>query len=443
MRRKDKIKLNAYMTFTGNHFAAWRDPNSTTGLQLAHYAQLAKAAEEAKMDAVFLADGVSVPLDNPTAASRNAHNGVRPFEPVTLLSALSAVTSHIGLIATASTSFYEPYNLARLFGSLDNLSGGRAGWNLVTSADPFSALNFGLVDQPDHGERYVRAEEFADIVLGLWDSFEEDSFPRNRETGVYLDLDKVHMLNHHGKYYRVRGPLNLPRSPQGHPVVVQAGASEPGRQLAARTAEAIFSAHDKTADAVAFYSDLKGRMPAFGREADDMKIMTGFLPVIGSTQSEAEDRYARLQDLIDPEIGVDRLSNLLGGIDLRGYPIDGPLPDMPETNREKSRQALMVEMARRDNLTIRQLYQRVMGSSGHFQVIGTPEQIADAMEERFEAYGTDGFNVMSPVFPGDLLTFTTTVVPVLVRRGLFRSEYEGTTLRNHLGLKKPGNRFAA
>lgn len=440
--RPDKMKLNAYMTFTGNHMAAWRDPDSSTGVSFAHYLELARAAENAHMDAVFLADGVSVPLETPEASARLAHNGVRPFEPITLLAALSSLTKHIGLISTASTSFYEPYNVARLYNSLDNLSGGRAGWNLVTSSDPFSALNYGLSTQTLHADRYERAEEFVDVVLGLWDSFEEDSFPRDREAGIYMDLEKLHMLQHKGKHFSVRGPLNLPRSPQGHPVVVQAGASEAGKQLAARTAEAVFSAHDTNEAAVAFYKDLKARMAAFGRDPDQLKVMTGFLPVVGRTQAEAEDRFAKLQALIPQEVGIDRLQHWLGGVDLSGHDVDGPLPDLPETNREKSRQQLLIDMARRENLTIRDLYMRVVGSLGHFQVIGSVEQVADAMQERFEAYGTDGFNVMSPVFPGDLLAFTTMVVPELKRRGLFRQAYEGTTLRDNLGLRKPANRFA-
>jgi FMN-dependent oxidoreductase (nitrilotriacetate monooxygenase family) len=413
------------------------------GVHFENYIELAQLAEAAKFDTIFFADGVGVRLKDIEAASRKAHSGVYPFEPITLLSALSAVTKHIGLIATASTSYSDPFNLARQFSSLDHLSGGRAGWNLVTSSDPDAAFNFGHESHILHADRYERAEEFADVVLGLWDSWEDDAFPRDREAGVYFDKDKLHVLDHKGKHFKVRGPLNTPRTPQGHPVVVQAGASEPGKELAARTAEAIFAAQITLDEAVGFYADVKGRMAKYGRDQDELKIMPGIFPVVAPTQAEAEDKFAQLQDLIQPIVGLNMLAGLSGGLDLSQYDIDGPLPDaVPETNAGKSRQSLLLDLARRENLTIRQLYLRIAGARGHWQVVGTPQHIADQLEERFEARGADGFNVMAPIMPGGLKDFIDLVVPELRRRGLFRTEYEGATLRENLGLKRPTNRFA-
>ncbi|ACB95473.1 LLM class flavin-dependent oxidoreductase [Beijerinckia indica] len=440
-RRKEQIKLGAFLLFTGHHVAAWRHPKAQADTEFQDYVKLAKLAEAAKFDAVFFADGVGVRLDDIEAASRKAHNGANPFEPITLLSALAAVTETIGLIATASTSFSDPYNLARQFASLDRLSGGRAGWNLVTSSDAGAAPNFGHDAHIPHAERYERATEFADVVLGLWDSWEDDAFIRDRESGHYFDKDKLHVLNHSGKHFKVRGPLNIPRSPQGHPVVVQAGASEAGKELAARTAEAIFAAQITLDEAVTYYADVKSRLAKYGRSPEDLKILPGVHPVIGRTESEAREKFEELQSLIQPEVGLNLLAGLSGGIDLSQYPLDGPLPELPETNGGKSRQTLLLDLARRENLSIRQLYLRIAGARGHWQLVGTPEQIADQLEERFENYGADGFNLMSPITPGGLSDFIELVVPELRRRGLFRSEYEGRTLRENLGLKRPPNRF--
>lgn len=442
-RRKDQIKLGAFLLFTGHHVAAWRHPEASVGTEFEHYLELAKFAEAAKFDTIFFADGVAARLKDVNAASRKAHNGIYPFEPITLLSALASVTRNIGLIATASTSFSDPFNLARQFGSLDRLSGGRAGWNLVTSSDPEAAFNFGHDTQVPHADRYDRAEEFADVVLGLWDSWEDDAFPRDRKSGRYFDPEKLHRLNHKGRHFKVRGPLNIPPSPQGRPVVVQAGASEPGKELAARTAEAIFAAQITLDEAIAYYADVKGRLGKYGRSHDDLKILPGIFPVVGRSEAEAQDKFEALQSLIQPEVGLNLLSQLTG-VDLSSYPLDGPVPpNPPATNAGKSRQELVLDLAHRENLTIRQLYLRIAGARGHWQVVGTPTHIADVMEERFENYGADGFNIMAPIMPGGLADFITLVVPELRRRGLFRTEYEGTTLRENLGLKRPVNRFSA
>lgn len=441
-RRKDQIKLGAFLLFTGHHVAAWRHPRASVGIEFENYLELARLAEAAKFDAIFFADGVAARLKDVEAASRKAHSGIYPFEPITLLSALSSVTRNIGLIATASTSFSDPFNLARQFASLDRLSGGRTGWNLVTSSDPDAAYNFGHDEQILHADRYERAEEFADVVLGLWDSFEDDTFIRDRQSGRYFDPSKLHRLDHSGRHFKVRGPLNIPRSPQGRPVLVQAGASEPGKELAARTAEAIFAAQITLEEAVAFYADVKGRLARFGRSHDDLKILPGIFPVVSRTESEAQEKFESLQALIQPEVGLNLISQL-SGVDLSAYPLDGPVPaNPPATNAGKSRQALVLDLARRENLTIRQLYLRIAGARGHWQVVGTPVQIADVLEERFENYGADGFNIMAPLMPGGLADFIELVVPELRRRGLFRTEYEGATLRENLGLKRPANRFA-
>lgn len=437
-RRTDQLRLGAFLYPSGHHIAAWRHPDTqaNAGIDFRHYVALARAAEAAKFDLIFLADGVGTRGDDVAFLSRTAHSYQAQFEPITLLSALAAVTERIGLVGTASTSFNEPYHVARKFASLDHISGGRAGWNLVTSSSEYEALNFNRDHHFAHAERYQRAEEFADVVTGLWDSWDDDAFLYDKVGGQFYDPSRRHVLGHKGAHFSVRGPLNVARSPQGHPVVVQAGSSEPGKELAARSGEVVFTAQQTLADAVAFYADLKGRLARYGRAPDDLKIMPGVFPVVGRSESEAREKFEALQSLIDPVVGLALVSGLTG-VNLSGYPLDGPIPELQATNGSKSRQALMLDLARREQLTIRQLYQRVAGARGHWQVIGTPGQIADALEERFLAHGADGFNVMAPILPGGLTDFIELVLPELRRRNLFRSEYAGTTLREHLGLRRP------
>lgn len=443
MSRRSQISLGAFLMQTGHHIAGWRHPGATAdaGSNFRHYVELAKLAEAAKFDAVFLSDSSGVRSTHLQSLGRTARTDF--FEPVTLLSALAAVTERIGLIATVSTSFHEPYNVARKFASLDQISGGRAGWNLVTSSGGTEAQNFNRTELPDHASRYARAAEFHDVVLGLWDTWDEDSFVRDKASGVYVDTDKLHVLNHHGEHFQVRGPLNVNRSPQGRPVVVQAGASEAGRALAAKTAEVIFVAHQTLDEAKTFYADIKGRLAAHGRQPDDVKIMPGIFPVVGRSQAEAEDKFAQLQSLVDPVVGVALLSTVIGGIDLSGYDVDGPIPVLPETNGPKSRQHLLLDLARRDGLSIRELYLRIAGARGHQQVVGTPETIVDQLQQWFEEAGADGFNIMAPYFPGGLVEFIDLVLPELRRRGLFRTEYTGHTLRDHLGLRRPVSAYAS
>ena len=439
MAERSQLRLGAFLYPTGHHIAAWRHPDAQAdaGSNFAHYVELAQLAERGKFDLIFMADGVGTRGTDIEALSRTATRYVAQFEPITLLSALAAVTRNIGFVATASTSYNEPYHIARKFASLDHISGGRAGWNLVTSSSEHEAHNFGRDEHYAHGERYERAEEFADVVTGLWDTWEEGAFPRDKQSGLYFDPDKQHVLNHKGKFFKVRGPLNVARSPQGHPVLVQAGSSEPGKELAARTAEVVFTAHQTFEDARTFYADLKGRLRKYGRHADDLKVMPGIFPVVGLTIAEAEEKFEQIQELIHPVVGLALLSGMTGGVDLSAYPLDGPVPALPETNASKSRQRLLLDLAHRENLTIRQLYLRIAGARGHRQIVGTPAQIADEMQHWFTGGAADGFNIMPPHLPVGLRDFVDLVLPELRRRGLFRNEYEGTTLRQNLGLRTP------
>jgi FMN-dependent oxidoreductase (nitrilotriacetate monooxygenase family) len=435
--RQDTLRLGAFFYATGHHIAGWRHAASEAdgGLVLERYVGWARRAEAAQFDLIFLEDGTGIrdmDLRSSERTARSTH-----FEPVTLLSALAAVTTRIGLVATTSTSFNEPYNVARRFASLDHISGGRAGWNLVTSATDAEAANFGGDRIAQHADRYARAEEFVDVVLGLWNTWDDDAVIIDRASGQFSKPDGFRPLNHRGQHFDVRGPLNISRTPQGQPVLVQAGSSGPGKNLAARTAEVVFTANQTLDEAVAFYGDLKERVAQFGRRPEDLKIMPGLLPVVGRTESEARAKFDELQNLIDPVVGLALLGRMIGGYDLSGFDPDGPVPDLPETDGGKSRQQLMFDLARREGLTLRALYLRIAGARGHAQIVGTPAQIADEMEERFRAGGADGFNIMPATLPGGLDDFIALVLPELRRRGLFRSAYEGRTLREHLGSRPP------
>ena len=359
------------------------------------------------------------------------------FEPMTLLPALAAVTERLGLIATGSTTYEEPFHVARRFASLDHISGGRAAWNVVTTSNPNASLNFGIDEQMEHDERYSRAREFYDVVTGLWDSWADDAFIRDVESGVYFDPEKMRTLDHKGKYFSVRGPLNIGRPVQGWPVIVQAGASEAGRQLAAETAEAIFASARTLADGQAFYADVKGRMEKLGRDPDHLKVLPGCLVVVGDTTEEAKEKRAVLDSGVHYESSVAALSIALG-TDASIFDPDGPLPDVPETNTSQSGRERAIKLAREENLTVRQLAQRLGGYSG-LAMVGTPQTIADQMEEWLMERGCDGFNIMFPYLPEGLDDFVDRVVPVLQKRGLFRTEYEGVTLRENLGLPRPEN----
>lgn len=436
-----RMRLGAFLTATGQHVAAWRHPGvlADMGTNLAAYIDVAKTAERGKFDMMFLADNAGVwqrDIDSRGHSSRAAY-----FEPITLLSALASHTTRLGLVATMTASFTEPYNVARLYASLDHLSGGRAGWNLVTSANGAEALNFGYDEHMQHAERYDRAREFAQVVLGLWDSWADDAFLLDKESGRYFDPDRLHVLKHIGQHFKVRGPLNVPRSPQGRPVLVQAGSSEAGIDLAAETAEVVFTAQALMSEARTFYQTVKQRAAAFGRDPETIKIMPGLSPVVGRTRSDAHDKFDELQQMIQPEIGLPFVSAMVGGFDLSSYDPDGPLPELPETNLGKGRQRLVIDTAIRENLTIRQLWMRVAGARGHQIVIGTAQDVADRMEEWFTGGAADGFNIMPQTLPGALNDFVELVIPELQRRGLFRCEYDGRTLRENLGLPRPPNQY--
>lgn len=429
---------------TGHHIAAWRHPlaEADAGHNIDHYRHLAQEAERGLFDLVFVADspaGWDGDRD-PEIRARVSHSA--HFEPVTLWAALSQVTEHVGFVATASTTYEDPYLLARKFASLDHISKGRAAWNVVTTGADVSK-NFSIPGHPAHANRYERAEEFVDLVLDLWDSYEDDALVIDKDSGIFLDPSKVHAIDHRGQVFAVAGPLNVARSPQGRPVVVQAGASEPGRRLAARTAEAIFTANQTLADAQAFYADVKGRLPALGRRAEDLVIMPGIFPVLGGTEAEAKKNYDQIQSLVHPVIAWSILKQYYVGVDLSAFSLDDKAPPLPQdTELNKSRLKLVSDLAAR-GLTLRELYLSLATARGHRTVVGTPEQVADAIEEWFTQDAADGFNIMPPVLPTALTDFVDQVVPILQRRGLYRTSYAGKTLRENLGLERPANRFVS
>jgi alkanesulfonate monooxygenase len=428
-----QMKLGLFVRPVGHHVASWRHPDShiDAGVNFKRFVEMAKTGERGRFDMLFSADSITAWTTQEEGLHRMHY--VAWIEPFALMAALASVTQHIGLVCTATTTYEEPYALARKFASLDLISEGRAGWNLITSGNATEAQNFGRVAHPPKTERYRRAREFAEVVAGLWNSWDDDAFIRDRESGVFFERDKMHVLNHEGKYFSVRGPLNVARSPQGQPVLVQAGASDEGMELAAETAEVVFAAQTRLDGAQGFYAGVKGRMAKYGRDPDHLKILPGLAVTVGRTEDEAKEKYQRMLDFIHPDVGLALLSRRMG-FDLKGYPLDGPLPELPKNDVVASRSDIMVEMAKRENLTIRQLYQRFAGARGHLEIAGTPAQIVDRMQEWFENHACDGFNVLVPYFPGGLDDFVDQVIPELQRRGLFRTEYESTTLRGNLGL---------
>jgi len=434
-----QLHLGAFMRPVSIHTAWWRHPGSypDANFNFAHLKRFAQKLEAGKFDAFFMADHLAV-LNMPINALMRSAT-VTSFDPMILLPALAACTDRLGLIATGSTTFEEPYLVARRFASLDHLSNGRAAWNVVTTSNPDSALNFGRETHMEHAERYRRAREFIDVVKGLWDSWADDAFIRDVENGVYFDPARLHVLDHHGTYFNVRGPLNVARPVQGHAVIVQAGASNDGRQLAAETAEMVFAAGGPIESAQEYYHDVKTRARAADRNPDLIKIMPGALVIVGDTDAEAQCKKDHLDSLVHPDSGIASLSIALG-TDASKFDLDGPLPDIPETNQSKSGRERVLARARRDNPTVRDLA-KALGAYGGLSIVGTPKTIADTMERWLHERACDGFNVMFPSVPQGLDEFVDRVVPELQRRGLFRREYEGRTLRDHLGLPRPANRF--
>lgn len=425
-----QMHLGAFALATGHHVAGWRLSQSYGNAEsLPLLMEIARTAERGKFDLLFLADALNT--------SPNMHPSmVVRLEPLTLLAALSAVTSRLGLAATASTTYSEPYNLARMFASLDHISGGRAGWNVVAGAFPDAATNFARQEHPPHAERYEIASEFVDVVKGLWDSWEDDALVLEKETGKFIDPAKMHVLNHKGKHFTVKGPLNISRPPQGYPVIIQAGASDAGRDVAASIAEIVFAVLQDFDTAKSFRDDMRRRAEAKGRDPDTMKIMPGVCPIVGDSEKDARAKLGALCEQADPASALRVLSERLGH-DLSSYDLDAPVPDLPPSGMMQGHAVTLSAMAKRDNLTLRELRDFTASAQGHRLLLGTPEQIADGLEEWFVGGAADGFNVMPPYFPGALTDFVDHVVPILQKRGLFRTEYEGTTLRQHLGLSRP------
>lgn len=435
-----KLHLTAFMRPVSLHTGAWRYPGAypDANFNLTHIKSFIQKLEAAKFDAFFMADHLAV-LNMPVEALKRSHT-VTSFEPFTLLSALSQVTEKIGLAATASTTYDEPYHIARRFASLDHLSNGRAAWNIVTTGNPESAKNFGQDEHMEHSNRYKRAREFYDVVTGLWDSFADDAFIRDQKSGVYFDPEKMHVLDHKGDDLQVRGPLNIARPVQGWPVIVQAGQSDPGRQLAAETAELVFCSPKDIVGAKALYDDIKGRTEAAGRERDSIKILPAAFIVIGDSLEDARSKRLKLDSLVHYDSAISSLSIALG-TDASSFDPDSPLPtDLPETNASKTSREGVLKLAESEKLTVRQLAQRYGGYSG-LAFVGTPESIAEEMGQWLEEGASDGFTVVLPFLPQGLDDVVERLVPELQQRGLFRKDYEGTTLREHLGLKRPENRF--
>jgi FMN-dependent oxidoreductase (nitrilotriacetate monooxygenase family) len=439
---KRLMRMGIFFNATGHHVASWRHPRSRAdeGVHFKSYVDMSRTAERAKFDMIFFADTPAVRVAKMDGLSRSAQY-VANFEPLTLVSALAAVTSNIGLTCTASTTYNEPYNIARKFASLDHISGGRAGWNIVTTAQPAAERNFGLDGQSwTHAGRSERAREFVRVVRGLWDSWDDDAFARDKESGLFFHPEKLHTLDHKGKYFSVKGPLNIPRPPQGHPVLVQAGSSDDGRDFAAEFADAIFTGHVSLEAAKKYADDLRTRAVEFGRDPSQVVLMPGISTVVGRTESEAREKQDELDSLMHPVVAREILGTVLGEVDLTPYDMDGPLP--PEEmlpvarNASQSGRSKWFDMCRNEGLTIRQLAQRAAHGRGKSAIIGSAKQVADHMQEWFETGAADGFNIQAPYQPGAFDDFVELVVPELQKRGLMRKEYDGPTLRDQLGLPR-------
>ncbi len=432
----NEMKLGMFYWPCGHHIAAWRHPDSVpnSGSNMPHIIELAQTAERGLFDMFFMADSVSFWRGELDAMTHDSYGTW--IEPFTLMGAIAQHTKHLGVVCTATTTYDQPFSLARRFASLDLVSDGRAGWNLVTSGNRSEAESFGPEEHMEKSQRYKRAKEFAHVVRGLWNSWGKDVFIRDRESGVYFDKNKLQILKHDGEFFKIKGPINVPPSPQGEPVMVQAGASDDGRELAAETAEVIFGAQQTISGAKEFYADVKQRMHAFGRKPEDLKVMPGLLVCVAESHEEAVRKYEYLQDLIDPITGLQLLSKRLD-YDVSGFSIDGPLPEIPRNKTSSTRVDLFIEIARRENLTIKDLYRRVAGARGHYEIIGSPIEVADLMEEWVADGACDGFNIMPPVFPSSLHDFIDLVIPELQRRGIYRTGYDGNTLRENLGLTRP------
>ena len=437
-----EMKLGLFIRPTGHHIASWRHPNAygDANENFDRFVDMARTAERGLFDMLFSADTNTAWTTVDSALNRQHYSAW--LEPYTLLSALAPLTKHIGLVCTRSTSFDAPYTVARMFATLDLISGGRSGVNVVTTGNGRSALNYSQEEHLAKPERYEIAEEFVDVLKGLWDSWDADAFVRDRETSTFFEWDRMHMLNHKGKHFQVEGPLNVPRSPQGQPVIVQAGASEDGRELAARSADVIFGASQSIEIAQAFYADVKARLARYGRLPGDLKILPGLSVTVAPTEAEAQAKFDELQELIHPDHGLAFLSRRIGH-DLTAMDPDMPMPDLSAVDDVGTRSGQMLDLAKREKWTLRQLYQHFAAARGHMLLIGTPSMVVDSMQEWFENGACDGFNVIPSMFPDEFESFVDLVVPELQRRGLYRTSYQGKTLRDLLDLRVPESRYAA
>ena len=424
-----QMHLGVFVLGSGNHSAGWRHEGAfTSHMELPVMQEIARISERGKFDLLFISDSMAMdPTDHPSFLCR--------FEPTTLITALAACTTRVGLGATVSTSFSEPFNVARIFASIDHLSAGRAAWNVVTSSNAKAALNFNLDEHIEHELRYARANEFVDVVRGLWDCWDDGAIVADKITGRYIDADKVRPLNHRGRFFKVRGPLNMARCPQGRPVIIQAGGSPSGLELAARTADVVFSVVQELAPAKIAYADLKGRMAKYGRSPDEIAVLPGVMPIVGDSDAEAREKLAKLQSWITPTNAKTLVASRIG-YDVSDYPLDGPVPPPPAALNSRTFPAVLYEMAKRENMTLRDLYNLTAAARGHWVLCGTPHRIADTLEQWFVEGAADGFNILPAHFPGGFADFVDRVVPELQRRGLFRHEYESATLRDHFGLAR-------
>ena len=436
MSNQRKLRLGAFLAGTGSNMASWRHPEAVAdgAINLEYYKELTRKAEEAKLDFVFFGDGLYI--------SEKSHpNFLNRFEPLTLLATLAAHTSHIGLAATLSTTYSEPFTIARQFASIDHISGGRAGWNIVTSPLEGSALNYSKPEHPQHDLRYRMAHEYLEITKGLWDSWEDDAFIRNKETAQFIDPDKLHRLDYRGEFYSVQGPLTISRSPQGRPVLIQAGSSEAGRDFASRHADVIFTGQPSIEEARNFYNDVKGRAAKYGRDPRQILILPGCAPIVGRTAEDAERKYQEIAGLVEIQDALNYLGRYLNDMDFSPYGLDDPFPDLGDFARNgwESATDRLKKLAKDENLTLRQMALRTTTPKNNFS--GTPEQVADTMQEWFEAGVVDGFMINCAVLPVGFNDFVDLVLPILKDRGLFRTGYEFSNLHENLGLPIPPNRY--
>ena len=431
-----QLRLGTILHGASGNMSAWRHPAAIAdaSINFDFVKDTALKAEQGKLDFLFVADGLYI-------NEKSIPHFLNRFEPLTVLSALASVTTHLGLVGTLSTSYSEPFTVARQFASLDHLSKGRAGWNVVTSPLEGSAKNFSREQHPEHALRYRIADEYLDVVKGLWDSWEDGAFIRDKASGQFFDPEKLHTLNHHGDFFKVAGPLNISRTPQGRPIVFQAGASDDGKKLAARHADAIFTHHDTLEEAQYFYRDVKSQLKNHGRNDDDLKIFQGVSVIVGKDADDVENQYQATAALVSVTDALNYLGRYFEHHDFSQYPLDEPFPDIGDLGQNSFRSTTdeIKRNAHERHLTLRQV--ALEAASPRPRFAGTAQQVADGLQQWFESHAADGFIIQGGT-PDTFPRFVEEVVPVLQARGLFRTEYPGTTLRESLGLAEPVNQFS-